>query len=95
MKDINKFINAEQLSSQNASVTIELYKKFDEILKVLNIDELKSEEKLPAEVEELLIRRKKAREAKDFAESDTIRDKLKSMGWIVEDSPKGQKIKKA
>ena len=35
-----------------------------------------------------------ARKAKNFARSDAIRDELKSKGWVIEDTPKGPKLKK-
>ena len=38
--------------------------------------------------------RQAARKAKDFKRSDEIRDELKAKGWVVEDSPKGPKLKK-
>ena len=35
-----------------------------------------------------------ARKAKDFKKSDAIRDELKAKGWVIEDTPKGMKLKK-
>ena len=42
-----------------------------------------------AEIEAAIARRQSARKAKNFGESDRIRDELKSMGVILEDGPKG------
>ncbi len=51
---------------------------------------------LTAEVEMLLSERAKARAAKNWAESDRIRDELKSKhGLIVSDKPTGQHLEKA
>lgn len=44
-------------------------------------------------VQVLLSQRKKAREEKDWALSDELRDKIKDHGFIVEDGPEGQKLK--
>lgn len=41
----------------------------------------------------LLDLRKQARENKDWATSDFIRDRLKEIGIIVEDSKEGQKVR--
>jgi cysteinyl-tRNA synthetase len=49
---------------------------------------------LPPEIMESLAARQAARKAKDFKRSDEIRDELKAKGWVVEDSPKGPKLKK-
>ena len=46
------------------------------------------------EIDELLGLRTKARDAKDWAESDRIRDELACLGWEVRDTPQGQVVKK-
>jgi cysteinyl-tRNA synthetase len=45
---------------------------------------------LPAEAADLLERRAAAREARDFATADRLRDELASMGVEVRDTPEGQ-----
>ncbi|MGH7725766.1 MAG: cysteine--tRNA ligase [Candidatus Eiseniibacteriota bacterium] len=47
----------------------------------------------PAEVVELVARREAARKARNFKESDELRDALKRLGVTVEDSPDGPRIK--
>lgn len=42
-------------------------------------------------VEALIARRQKARKRKDFKEADTIRDELRAMGIVLEDTPAGVK----
>ena len=49
---------------------------------------------IPADIADLFANRQAARKAKDFKRSDEIRDELKAKGWIIEDSPKGPKLKK-
>jgi cysteinyl-tRNA synthetase len=44
----------------------------------------------PAEIQELLDRRASARSARDFGESDRLRDELASRGVEVRDTPEGQ-----
>jgi len=93
MREINKLLNSNSLSTNNAQEIIDLYKKFDEVLCVLNVD-IDIKEIIPEEIEKLLTARANARADKNFSESDRIRDELKSMGWQVEDSVDGQRIKK-
>ncbi len=53
------------------------------------------EESLDEKVEAMIQARQEARKAKNFAEADRIRDELKAMNIILEDTPQGVKWKKA
>ena len=46
-------------------------------------------------VESLIAQRAEARKAKNWAEADRLRDEIKAMGVILEDTPQGAKWKKA
>jgi cysteinyl-tRNA synthetase len=48
----------------------------------------------PAEVIALLDARQAARKARDFKRADALRDELKAKGWIIEDTPKGARLKR-
>ena len=52
------------------------------------------EEDIPDEVKALVEERKAARKAKDFARADELRDKIGELGYIVEETRQGTKIKK-
>ncbi len=73
----------------------ELLLDFDRVLGV-KLDEPIEEkgQDLPQEIIELVEERKKARDAKNFAESDRIRDLLSAKGYKVLDTKEGQKIEK-
>jgi len=47
-----------------------------------------------AEILALAEARTAAKKAKDFKRADAIRDELKAKGWVIEDTPKGPKLKK-
>ncbi len=67
--------------------------KFDTILG-LDIDKQEEQKEIPQEISELLEQRKKARENKDWAKSDEIRDLISEKGYIVKDTKNGQEISK-
>ena len=64
---------------------------FDELTGVLGLVYNRKTEALDSEIEDLISQRTEARKAKDFATADAIRDKLKDMGIILEDTPQGVK----
>ena len=64
---------------------------FDRVLG-LNLDQLDKEEVLPEAVQKLADARKKAREAKDFATSDRLRDEIEVLGYMVQDTKEGMKV---
>ena len=66
---------------------------WDKVDSVLGIG-TKSETEIPAEILALAEARTAAKKAKDFKRADAIRDELKAKGWVIEDTPKGLKLKK-
>lgn len=49
---------------------------------------------IPSGVQMLVDQRQVARDTKDFATSDMLRDEIAKLGWLVEDSAGGQTVKK-
>jgi cysteinyl-tRNA synthetase len=87
-----------------AAAKLELLLEFDQILglsldrveeinKELDAVDLETAE-LSVEVSALLEKRRVAREQKDFALADKLRDQLQIQGFVVEDTDAGQKLKK-
>ena len=68
---------------------------FDELTSVLGLVYNRKTEALDSEIEALIEKRTEARKAKDFKTADEIRDKLKEMGIILEDTPNGVKWTRA
>jgi cysteinyl-tRNA synthetase len=64
---------------------------FDQLTGVLGLVYNRKTEALDSEIEALIEERTNARKAKDFKTADAIRDKLKEMGIILEDTPQGVK----
>lgn len=55
----------------------------------------REESAVPSAVDDLLARRAAARAAKDWKQSDSLRDDILAAGWIVKDTKDGQKLSPA
>ena len=56
---------------------------------------MKQEEEIPAQVQALVEERAQARKEKNWARSDELRDQIKALGYVLEDTKAGQKVHKA
>ena len=87
----NKSLSENALSPTQAAAYLAAWERMDSVLgvgaKVLTAE-------APPEILALLDERQAARKAKDFRRADAIRDELKAKGWILEDTPKGPKLKR-
>jgi cysteinyl-tRNA synthetase len=89
-------INVKTEKNPSREMAAECRKRLRELTDVLGLLYSQSaSDNLTSEIEALIEARQKARKAKDFAEADRIRDKLKEMGILLEDTPQGVKWKRA
>ncbi len=84
----NKDAAAGTLDALSAAHILKTIDAMDTVLNVLK----RAEASVSSEVEALLELRKQARATKQWAESDRIRNEIATMGWIVKDTPEGQKL---
>jgi len=84
-----KVIEDKNLSSQEK---LSLILDFDQVFG-LNLKQIKPQ-KIPEEIIQLAEEREKARKIKNFALADSIREKIKAKGYLIEDTEKGYVIKK-
>ncbi len=71
----------------------ELLLKFDTVLG-LEIDKKEEQEEIPQEILDLVEQRKQARQNKDWAKSDELRDLIQSKGYEIKDSKEGTEVKR-
>jgi cysteinyl-tRNA synthetase len=60
----------------------------------LKLLEKETKKNIPKEIVKIAEERQKAREEKDWAKSDELRDRIKDMGWIIKDSKEGFELEK-
>jgi cysteinyl-tRNA synthetase len=89
VRKINRKFAEDPLIVAEAASALAAWKKIDSVLGIGLIDESEP----PAELNQLLLDRFRARHEKNFKRADQIRDELKAKGWAIEDSPKGQRLK--
>ena len=90
VRKTNRALADNSLTVPAAASALAAWEKINSVLGI----GLAAESEAPAELQALLAERQAARKNKDFKRSDAIRDELKAKGWIIEDSPKGQRLKK-
>jgi len=84
-----KVIKDEKLSNkEKEKIVLEFDKIFG--LRLKKVKKLK----IPQEVKKLVEQREKYRRKKEWEKADAIREKLKKMGYLIEDTKEGPKIKK-
>jgi len=88
--ETNKRIAENSLQAADAAASLAAWHMIDSVLGVGT----KNDIEIPADITALAEDRIAAKKSKDFKRSDAIRDELKAKGWVIEDSPKGYKLKK-
>jgi len=87
---INKQIHAKEFSEsdlRNAEKTILELGEFLQVIPELHV------EKVPKEVLELVRKREEARTQRDWARADMLRQDIKKLGYVVEDTAEGPQVK--
>jgi cysteinyl-tRNA synthetase len=85
VRDANIAIDAGRISAADAAGIIVAIRKIDPVLDIFP----KHDMNLDAEIEQMIEARLAARKARNFAESDRLRDELLAKGIILEDGPAG------
>jgi cysteinyl-tRNA synthetase len=90
VRELNRAMAEHSLTAAGAAAALATWERLD---KVFGVGE-REEAGVPLEIQALVEARQAARKAKDFRKADSIRDELKGLGWVIEDTPKGARAKK-
>jgi len=91
IRSANEQINEREISKTDSDAIEGLLKRLNSVVGVI---ELGHHDELPPGVEELINKRRQARESQDWALADKVRDELKAKGIVVEDTKDGVRIKR-
>jgi cysteinyl-tRNA synthetase len=91
VREANRRLAEGNLSPAEAASALSGWARIDSVLGIGGKPEATE---APQEVVALLAARQAARKAKDFKRADAIRDELKALGWVIEDTAKGPKLKR-
>lgn len=90
--ELNAMADSNQITPKDAKTALFVLEEMDRVLNVMNFE---IDENIPQEMQELLVKRENARKAKDWRQSDELRDKILEGGYRIEDTAKGPRLKKA
>ncbi|MCZ0717956.1 cysteine--tRNA ligase [Aerococcus kribbianus] len=92
MRDINVYIEGQEVSKRALDA---LLKTYSQLLAIFGIDFTAQEDNLDDMVQALIDERTTARNNKDFARADEIRDQLRDQGIILDDTAQGTRWKRS
>ena len=91
MKTVNGKIDKNVITDSELGEAWEFLVAFDSVFGFIRNQDFE----IPDKINLLLNKRQKARDEENWVESDLIREHLKEKGWIIDDTPDGQYLKKA
>lgn len=93
VRHANAWLQGGDVQPGQAAAILGVFRKMDSVLGVIFFGKA-VKAAVPPEIQSLLDRRAEARKAKNWAESDRLRDEIAAAGWLVKDSKDGQSVTK-
>jgi cysteinyl-tRNA synthetase len=91
IRETNKALDRNDVSAEGAKRALDLLNRLNE---VTGLFAPPADDSVPEEVMSLVQERQQARREKNFTRSDEIRMELTRLGWVVEDTPDGPRVKR-
>jgi len=93
IKEINKLIDADQLSKKDAGQIYKFFQEVNKIFGIIDFEKLKKSN-VPDEVTKLLAERENYRKEKNWQKADETRMEIEKYGFTVDDTKDGVVLKK-
>jgi cysteinyl-tRNA synthetase len=90
VRDVNRLLADDRLNRENAQAVMATMRHFDRVLGLLEEEEIA----IDAGVERLAQEREQARKRRDFATADRLRTQISALGYVIEDTPRGPRLKR-
>jgi cysteinyl-tRNA synthetase len=90
VRDTNKRLDSRSVSPQEAAAMLGAWERFDSVLGVGPA----TAAEVPLEIQRLVEERQGARKSKNFKRADEIRAELTRLGWVLEDTAQGARVKR-
>ena len=91
IREVNRKIDSNELTTEEAGSFIEVLDKIDSVIAVVSDDKPKITDEEATMIDE----REKARQEKNWSRADEIRDYFRSRGFELEDTPDGTILKRS
>lgn len=90
VREVNALIDEGKIKPEDAEETLKMLGDFNQILGIIP----EKTQEIPSEIQKLVSERETARQNKNFARADNLRQQIKNLGYEVEDTNYGPLIKK-
>lgn len=90
VRETNRRLAASEVGGSEAAGILAAWERFDGVIGFGS----PGGTEVPSEVSALVEQRQAARKARDFKRADEIRAQLTALGWTLEDTPKGVRVKR-
>jgi cysteinyl-tRNA synthetase len=92
-------LGTRPITAAEQTTALEAFRRIDAVFGFLDLADREAEQEADPElarwVEERIARRQEARQSRDFAAADAIRDELSARGVVLEDTPQGPRWRRA
>lgn len=92
MRETNRLMEDRQLDQEAAEVILDFIYSLHQIFPIFRFET--ADEAIPHSIQQLVNAREAARQSKDWAKADSIRDELFASGFELFDTPEGTRVRK-